>query len=125
MLLCSHEIVIAHSDRNELGKNYSEEQNTLGAALVKALKSTDETCFELQYGIDNYIVYTVEIQDGWHSMSVVNSSDAYLPLNLMLLASFVAILVTIGILALIMLKSRMKDHLALHMNLQLSSAADI
>ncbi|MCR4780433.1 MAG: response regulator [Ruminiclostridium sp.] len=125
MLLCSHGTVVAHSDRTEIGKNYLEEKSGLGSAVTKKLFSEPETCFELNYGGKNHIVYAVGIQDGWYSVSVVEASGAYMPLSIMTLASVIAVISTVFILAVMMISARKKDIIAGHLNIQLSSAADI
>ena len=45
MILNDNEIVIAHSDQEEVGKDYKEESQTLGEEIFKRLSQTDEDTF--------------------------------------------------------------------------------
>ncbi len=77
--------VIAHSDDFELGKNYLEETDTLGAALAAELfnaENNDE--FELSFKGQKYRVFTEEIEGGWQAISLINTRIFYRPLIIIL-----------------------------------------
>ena len=76
--------VIAHSDRSELGKNYLEETDTLGAALAEKLYSEDSGAFELSYQGQKYMVITEKIGGDWQSISLINIRVFYRPLIIIL-----------------------------------------
>ena len=65
-------LVIAHSDRAELGKNYLEETDTLGAALAEKLRSGDSGAFELSCQGQKYMVISEKIGGDWQSVSLIN-----------------------------------------------------
>ncbi len=77
--------VIAHSDEAELGKNYREEKNTLGAALAKRLYNGSENLFELNFRGQKYIVFVEQIEGGWQAVSLIDTDAFYGPLRLILL----------------------------------------
>ena len=125
MLLSSQGTVVAHSDKAERGKNYLDGSGGLGNSIAEKLYSDPESCFELVSGYRHYIVYAEALRNGWFSVSVAASEEAYRPLNVMMLASAVSIILTVMILIMVMLSIRRKDMVAGHLNTQLASAADI
>ena len=76
--------VIAHSETDELGKNYLEETGTLGASVVKALYKEGQHQFELKYGGQEYMVYAENLEGGWYCASLVNTAEFYRPLHIIL-----------------------------------------
>ena len=77
-------LVIAHSDRAELGKNYLEETDTLGAALAEKLRSGDSGAFELSCQGQKYMVISEKIGDDWQSVSLINIRVFYRPLMIVM-----------------------------------------
>ena len=76
--------VIAHSDPRELGKNYLEEEDTLGAALSDHLFHESDNQFELRYGGRKYMVFAEKIEGGWLAVSLINTRVFYRPLLIIL-----------------------------------------
>ncbi len=76
--------VIAHSDDPELGKNYLEEKDTLGAALASALYGEHDQQFELRFNGEEYMVFTERIEGGWQAVSLINTRVFYRPLIILL-----------------------------------------
>ena len=76
--------VIAHSDSAELGKDYLEEKDTLGAALAGRLYDEDSPQFELRFNGQKYIVFTKRIEGGWQAVSLINTRVFYRPLIIIL-----------------------------------------
>lgn len=92
--------VIAHTDAAELGKNYLEEKDTLGAALAEKLYSTEKRMFELRYQGQRYSVFVEPIEGGWQALSLINTRVFYRPLLiiLVLLAIFTILEVIVFVL---------------------------
>ena len=76
--------VIAHSDKDELGKNYLEETGTLGSSVVQTLYKEGGHQFELNYGGQQYMVYAESLEGGWYCASLVNTAEFYRPLKMIL-----------------------------------------
>ena len=76
--------VIAHSDSEELGKDYLEETDTLGAALAARLYDESSPQFELRFNGQKYIVFTERIEGGWQAVSLINTRVFYRPLIIIL-----------------------------------------
>lgn len=77
-------LVIAHSDPEELGKNYLEETGSLGSSVVHSLSVDGQHQFELRYGGQKYKVYAENLEGGWHCASLVNTAEFYRPLQMIL-----------------------------------------
>ena len=77
--------VIAHTDKTQLGKNYREETDTLGAMLMQALDSGNNREFELNYYGQKYLVFEERIEGDWQAISLINTQIFYQPLMLTLL----------------------------------------
>ena len=77
-------LVIAHSDPEELGKNYLVETGSLGSSVVHSLYVAGEYQFELQYGEQKYMVYAENLEGGWYCASLVNTAEFYRPLQIIL-----------------------------------------
>lgn len=94
LILDSRNMAIAHSDRSELGKDFDEEQGTLGAALIEHMSESDHDFFEFYYHDSHYIAYQAKLQNDWRCLSVKDATDVFRPLERLLLG-------TVGIVALV------------------------
>ncbi len=125
MVICSNGTVVAHSDKEECGKNYREEAGTLGNAVVEKLYTQEGQYFEVDHNGSSYIVYLMSIGNDWFAVSVAGSATAYLPLTILAFASISAVLVSVVILGVVFVLSAKRKYTADGLNSQLSSAADI
>ncbi|MBR5419863.1 MAG: response regulator [Lachnospiraceae bacterium] len=105
MILNDKGIVVAHSDPAENGKDYYDEENTLGAKIVRKLISTDENSFDFRFEGAHYVVYVAGIRNGWYSISVKNASAVFSSLNLIFFVTIGIIIVMVLILSIIMIRS--------------------
>ena len=67
--------VIAHSDRNELGKDYSQDEKMSG--LIQIAEDTGSSSFETMIDGEECTVFTTITQDDWHVFLIVKNSDLY------------------------------------------------
>ncbi|MBQ8924626.1 MAG: diguanylate cyclase [Lachnospiraceae bacterium] len=125
MVLDSSGGVVAHSDSEELGKNYLEEKNSLGSAIAKELFTTGKQQFQITYKTVKYIVYAEEIGDGWYSISVINGTLFFKPLRTIIVVSILAILLFTVILSTIFYNISVKHIETKKLNQQLESIAHI
>lgn len=77
--------VIAHSDVSELGKNYLEETETLGAELASVLYTGNSRQFELSFDGQKYVAFVESIEGDWQVISLINTNLFYRPLRIILL----------------------------------------
>ncbi|MBR5088317.1 MAG: response regulator [Ruminiclostridium sp.] len=125
MIIDPYDIVIAHSDKEEFGKNYNTEVNSLGAAVVRKMRLVSDDYFELDYQGSHYIAYSAGIVNDWRCVSVKNASSAFGSLNTILIITvgvIVLIVVTLGVLLLNNVGRRLTNE---RLSKQLSSTADI
>ena len=124
-ILDSKSSVVAHTDKEELGKSYADDKASLGGVVVDKLKNTRERYFELKYEGKNYIVYAVMIENDWYSISVIDATDAYTPLRMLLLGTIAAIILSVSILATILMRVISREMIAQKLSNQITSTADI
>ncbi|MBR4719267.1 MAG: response regulator [Lachnospiraceae bacterium] len=125
MVLNTSGDVLAHSDVKEIGHNYLREDSTLGAAVVDRLIETDDQCFELNHDGIDYVVYVVDLNDSWYSVSLIDSSSSHRLLRLMIIVTIIVILLTVIILSFIFINLSAKNIIADRLNSQLSCMSDI
>ena len=87
--------VIAHTDESELGKNYLEEKDSLGALLAKSLYTDDKKEFELSYGGQKYMVFVEPIEGDWRAVSLINTRVFYRPM--MIIASLLMLFMVLEV----------------------------
>ncbi|MBP5280321.1 MAG: response regulator [Erysipelotrichaceae bacterium] len=76
--------VIAHSNVDELGKNYHDEIDTLGSVLLEELEKDDDNEFQLSFNGESYMVFVEPIEGDWRSISMLNTRVFYRPLIIIL-----------------------------------------
>ena len=74
-------IVVAHSEKSELGKNYLSEPDSLGSAVAGKIFRDGEMQFDLRTAEGNYSVYVDKLEGGWYSVSLINADIWYRPLT--------------------------------------------
>ena len=94
--------VIAHSDKDEVGKNYLTEEGTFGRALVDRLRSTDEKYFSLRFDNAEYIVYTMPVANSWRCLSVFDATATFAQLRRTFVLTIFVSLLVISILMILM-----------------------
>ena len=125
MVLDGNGSVVAHSDKEELGKNYHNETGSIGASIAEKLAEGTEQNFNIYTGGHRYTAYIVPIRGGWYSVSVVATSDQYMPIRIMFIVSIIVSVLAVAAIVFIMIRSGSKEIIAGRLNAQLSSAADI
>lgn len=117
--------VIAHSDREEVGKNFLEEDDSLGAALANKVCNNDQKQFQLNYNNKSYIVYAEDIEGGWKSVSMVDTKMFYRPLNIIMSLIFLFTLMEMVVFGAILYNLSSKNLAISIQNIQLSAVADL
>lgn len=125
MILNEEGRVIAHSDKGEINKNYGGESGTLGAAIFEELSGGHEECTEITFAGSRYIVCDVDVQIGWHCISVMDATKAFGSMTVILILTAVAAVAMIVIVSVIMFTSNKRQLDAEQLNAQLSATADI
>lgn len=115
--------VIAHSDREEVGKNYIMEEGTFGRELVDKLRSSDEKYFSFRFGDAEYIVYTMPVSNSWICLSVFDATATFAQLRRTFVLTIFVSLMVISILMFLMARYEKKNRLAQEYNRKAESAA--
>ena len=115
--------VIAHSDKDEVGKNYLTEEGTFGRALVDRLRSTDEKYFSLRFDNAEYIVYTMPVANSWRCLSVFDATATFAQLRRTFVLTIFVSLLVISILMILMARYEKKNRLAQEYNRKAENAA--
>ena len=114
MILTGTGVVVTHSDINEVGKNYSNEDETLGNKIYNLVKNSDENFFEFKYKGCHYIVYSAAFQDNWHCISVHDATSVFASLTKILILTIAVIIITILIIGVMIARSTSRDLIAEH-----------
>ena len=125
MILDEHTDVIAHSDPAENGKRYAEEKDNLAAALIGKMKETGSEYFRFDFDGENYVAYASPIGNGWQSISVRNATDIFRPLRMVVALTIIIEIIVVLVLARVFRASHRRGRIAIRLNQQLSSIADI
>ena len=125
MVLDSKGGVVAHSNSDELGKNYLEEKNSLGSVIAQKIFSTGKQQFQINYKHTKYIIYVKQIGDSWYCVSVINGTLFFKPLRMIIAVSVLAILIFSFVLAAIYYNVSSRQIVANKLNQQLESIAHI
>lgn len=99
IILDKRNIVIAHSDKSEVGKNYDAERGTLAAAIMEHLSDSDETYFEFVYGDSRYVAYQSKLQNDWLCLSIKDATSVFAPLQLILIITIFVIALIVFVIA--------------------------
>ncbi len=105
MILNDQGMVVTHSDRNELGKDYSEEADSFGAEIFKQLEQSEENSFEFDYNGSHYIVYAAEFLDNWYCISVKDATSVFDWLLTILIITIITTIIVVVIVSLLMLSA--------------------
>ncbi len=100
MILTGEGTVVTHSDINEVGKNYSAENKTLGNKIIKQLAKVKDSYFEIDHDDKHYFVYDAEFQGDWHCISVHDATTIFGSLSNILVATIlivITIVITLGL----------------------------
>ncbi len=125
MILNDKGVVVAHSDKNEIGKDYRAEQGTLGAMIVENLDKSKDNYFEFSLGNGHYIAYYATMQNDWRCVSVNDTTSVFLSLTVILWLTISFVLAIVVIVGAIMAASAKRSIVSERLSKQLSSTADI
>ena len=109
MVLDRNYRVVAHSDREQVGKEYLKEGETLGAAVVSGYRVSQSDSFQVEYDGTSYMVYAAKLDNDWICLSVRNMTTAYRSLLFPLILTIVISLVFITLMIIFMIWSNRKQ----------------
>ncbi len=125
MVIDNRGVVAAHSDRSMLGHSYLEEEGSVEATTIGRILSQKDCHFQINLNGTEYIVYAIGIGDHWHSVSIIDATEAFRPLKLLFAITAIIMVITVCILLYLFIMNNRKNAIAEKLTVQLSSAADI
>ena len=119
--------VLAHSMTEEIGKNYSSDDGSMGYVISQKLRTAEgeQSGVEVFYDGTRYMVYSILLSNGWRSISIIDATESYSPLYNMVIAMLVVLVVVVLILTLMFVNQSAKTAKADMLNHQLATTADI
>lgn len=81
MVLARDGTVIAHSDSNQVNRNYLYLTGTPGSAAAYEILVNGQHQFDIETDEGNYSVYVDPLEGGWYGVSMINSDIWYGPLH--------------------------------------------
>lgn len=104
--------VIAHSDKNEVGKNYKEEKGSLGSVIAGDIAKSKDNYFPVDYDGIQYLVYKVKVQNDWLSLSVTDATSVFTRMRIPLAFTILASMLIVTVLLIILIRLNKKGILA-------------
>ena len=124
-ILDSRDMVVAHSDKNEIGKNYRDEKNNFWSVILTNERNANDDFFEFDFQGEHYIVYSEKIENDWRCLTVKNATGVFKPLKILLIITILVVVIIVLILSYILNKSNQQYSKVKELNEQLSSLSNI
>ena len=123
-ILDTTNMVVAHSDKDELGKHYESNQDNFWNTILDNAKSNSDF-FEFDFEDKRYVVYWENIENGWRCFSIKDATEVFTPLKIILGVTILVVVLIIIVLSYILNKSNQRYNVAQELNDQLSSISNI
>ncbi len=124
-ILDSRNMVVAHSERTEIGKNYNDEKDSFWGMILANAKTANDDFFEFDYEGAHYIIYAEKVENDWRCLTVKNATEIFTPLKILLAITIAVVVIIVLILSYILNKSNQRYSMAKELNDQLSSLSNI
>ena len=96
LILDGNGFVVAHSNSEELGKEYLEEDESFGKLLATRLLTDESTHFEMEYLGKQYYVFVNHVMSDWHAVCIIEKAKLMEPLNQIWLLFFAMLFTFLG-----------------------------
>ena len=124
-ILDSRDMVVAHSIKSEIGKNYGDEKDNIWSVILENAKNAEEDFFEFNYEGAHYVVYCEKIEHDWRCLTVKDATKTFTPLKILLAITITVVIIIVLILSYILNQSNQRYTMAKELNEQLSSLSNI
>ena len=112
-VLDTNGIVVAHSDKTQLGVNYLTAEDGLGHSIAERILVKGQMKFNLETDDGDFFVYVDTLEGGWYSISLINSDIWYQTLQRTVILIGVGLALLVTFLTFLFLRLNAKN-LALH-----------
>lgn len=97
MVIDGKGVVVAHSNKEEIGKNYSEEKfSEFGNRLISRIKSEENNIFTVLDKKEHYTIFANQINETWYMILVANERKMFRSIQYIYLFSALAMLVVVS-----------------------------
>ncbi len=117
--------IVAHSDKNRVGKNFSVEGNSLEVKLLEAALNHDDFIFHIREGKNSYTVFTGDINEDWKSVFVLSDSRLYRSLYSIYILSGLVLFLGMWSIFMVFLRISRKYEEAEQLSMEVNAVADI
>lgn len=124
-ILDSRNMVVAHSEKSEIGKDYNVEKNSFWSVILNKAKNANDDFFEFDYENGHYVVYCEKIENDWRCLTVKDATETFTPLKILLAITIIVVVIIVLILSYILNQSNQRYTMARELNEQLSSLSNI
>ncbi len=129
MVIGNNGVVVAHTAQSEVGRNYNEETESLGATALKILSEeaggSDNSGFDFEYADRGYTAYAIRISNDWYCISIADSDTIYGPIKMMVFLSVSVIVIILAVFSAIIYFSAKSDLQSRRLQTLLEASADI
>ena len=108
-VLDANGIVVAHSDKSQLGVNYLTDKDSLGHSIADRILVNGQMKFDLETEDGNFSVYVDTLEGGWYSISLINSDIWYQPLQRTVILIGVGLALIVAFLTFVFLRLNAKN----------------
>lgn len=90
-------VVVAHSNPEEVGKNYKTEKNfTFGNKLIENISTKNENFFEIDNENKKSVVFVEEINSDWRMILILNEEKMFRSLQYIYIFSALTLIIVLG-----------------------------
>ncbi|MBO4336515.1 MAG: cache domain-containing protein [Lachnospiraceae bacterium] len=125
MVLAPEAIVAAHSDGDEKGKDYSQEEDSLGSVIYKGLKESNGNHFDITYKGSQYCIFVADILSGWKLVTAVRSNVLLYSVNKLYVVFMLSIVVVFCMIFFVFRKIGLKKEQAEYLSRQLRAVVNV
>lgn len=124
MVLDNGNTAIAHSNIDEVGKSYFGADDSLESLIVRELHNGQDR-FTVSFSGQSYMVFTKQIEGGWHSVSAIDTDLFYRPLIRVILFTLVLSVLAVALILVIFYRISVRELSNRNLGIQIRAAADI
>lgn len=109
LVLDANGIVVAHSDKSQLGVNYLAAADGLGHSIADSILVQGQMQFDLSTEKGNFSVYVDKLEGGWFSVSLIDTDIWYQPLRRTTVILGIGLAVIVTLLTFVFLRLNAKN----------------
>ena len=109
LVMDTNGIVVAHSDKSQLGLNYKTASDGVGHSIAETILEKGQMKFDIESEEGNFSVYVDTLEGGWYSISLIDTDIWYQPLRRTVIFFSVLLTLLIAFLTMVFLRLNAKN----------------